>query len=570
MYEDALDRSDLLFKLKLYKDKVAAFESGEKYIRMEKESKRIHEADLRYIHKLEKETEQAHAETRRVRDIWYETCEDINREHEKEKAAIRKHYEGIVKIKDKEIERLNRELLKADKKNAEDHSKLSECRQEMYDAKIQLEEEKEKNNALNARLNKDYSNSSKSSSMNPNHKTIQNSRERTGKKPGGQKGHEHHGRKNQKATKVVKIQAPDKYVNDPKYKPTGRTVSKKLIIVRLVTEVIEYQAEEFRDQETGQRVHGEFPAGVVDDINYDGSVKALAYMINNDLYTSVDKTRVFLKTVSHGKIDISNGFINGLSKKFSELTAEERESIFTELMVSDVLHSDFTFGRVNGKQGAVMINVNEAGKVLYQGRTKKGDEGIKGSPLEYYGGTLVSDHEAAIIKHGKRHQECLAHVERYARGSEENEPGKTWGRKLINWIKENVKWWNEVTDGTKKYSSKEAEKRIKDLKEIVLLAESEYEYEPPSDYYPDGYNTFKRIKEDFEDYVLFLKDTSVPPTNNIAERMGRKFKRKAHQVMAFRNMSGLGYFCDGLSIIESIKGTDKNLFDEITNRFNHA
>lgn len=182
----------------------------------------------------------------------------------------------------------------------------------------------------------------------------------------------------------------------------------------------------------------------------------------------------------------------------------------------------------------------------------------------------MSDHEAAIIKHGKRHQECLAHVERYARGSEENEPGKTWGRKLINWIKKNVKWWNEVTDGTKKYSSKEAEKRIKDLKEIVLLAESEYEYELPSDYYPDGYNTFKRIKEDFEDYVLFLKDTSVPPTNNIAERMGRKFKRKAHQVMAFRNMSGLGYFCDRLSIIESIKGADKNLFDEITNRFNHA
>ena len=40
--------------------------------------------------------------------------------------------------------------------------------------------------------------------------------------------------------------------------------------------------------------------------------------------------------------------------------------------------------------------------------------------------------------------------------------------------------------------------------------------------------------------------------------------------MAFRNMSGLGYFCDGLSIIESIKGTKKNLFDEITDRFNHA
>lgn len=570
MYEDTLDRSDLLFRLKLYKDKVAAFESGEKYIRMKEECKKIREADLRYIHKLEKETERAHSEARRVRDIWYETCEDINREHEKEKAAIIKHFESIIKTKDSEIERLIRALLKADKKKEEDYLKLSECRQEMYEAKIQLEEEKEKNNALNARINKDYSNSSQSSSMNPNHKTIHNSREKTGKKPGGQKGHEHHGRKDQKATEVVKIPAPDKYANDPKYKSTGRMIRKKLVIARLVTEVIEYQAEEFRNQKTGQRVHGEFPAGVADDINYDGSVKALAYMINNDLYTSVDKTRVFLKTVSHGKIDISNGFINGLSKKFSELTEEEREVIFMELMASDVLHSDFTFGRVNGKQGAVMINVNEAGKVLYQGRAKKGEEGIKGSPLEYYDGTLVSDHEAAIIKHGKRHQECLAHVERYARGSEENEPGKTWGRKMIHWIKENVKWWNEVREGEKKYSIKEVEQRIKELKEIISLAESEYEYEAPSDYYPDGYNTFKRIKEDFEDYVLFLRDITVPPTNNIAERMGRKFKRKAHQVMSFRNMSGLGYFCDGLSIIESIKGSEKNLFDEITNRFNHA
>ena len=96
-----------------------------------------------------------------------------------------------------------------------------------------------------------------------------------------------------------------------------------------------------------------------------------------------------------------------------------------------------------------------------------------------------------------------------------------------------------------------------------------YEYEPPSDYYLDGYNTFKRIKDDFEDYVLFLRDITVPPTNNIAERMGRKFKRKAHQVMSFRSMSGLEYFCDGLSIMESIKGTENNLFDEIVNRFNH-
>ena len=46
--------------------------------------------------------------------------------------------------------------------------------------------------------------------------------------------------------------------------------------------------------------------------------------------------------------------------------------------------------------------------------------------------------------------------------------------------------------------------------------EYEYEYEPPSKYYRDGYNTFKRMEESPEEYLLFLQNPSVPPTNNTA------------------------------------------------------
>ena len=48
------------------------------------------------------------------------------------------------------------------------------------------------------------------------------------------------------------------------------------------------------------------------------------------------------------------------------------------------------------------------------------------------------------------------------------------------------------------------------------------------------------MSEDKEEYVLFLRNPSVPPTNNLAERNGRQFKRKAHQVMAFRSREGVG------------------------------
>ena len=62
MFEEIIDRSELLFRMKLMKDKIDAFESGEKYLRMTEEHRRAREADARYIKRLEKETDDAHIE----------------------------------------------------------------------------------------------------------------------------------------------------------------------------------------------------------------------------------------------------------------------------------------------------------------------------------------------------------------------------------------------------------------------------------------------------------------------------------------------------------------------------
>ena len=105
--------------------------------------------------------------------------------------------------------------------------------------------------------------------------------------------------------------------------------------------------------------------------------------------------------------------------------------------------------------------------------------------------------------------------------------------------------------------------------DIIRTAKEEYEYEPPSRYYKEGYNTYKRMEEKPEDYVLFLRDPKVPSTNNVAERFGRKYKRKAYQVMSFRSQEGSNLFCDGLTIIETIRVQGGNLFEELAARFNH-
>ena len=568
MVESVWDRQELLFNLKILKDRVEAFESGEKYVQMQELHRIARAGDFRTIKRLEQELARERAEKVHVRELWYATCLDIQGECDKKLKQKDKECQRKLEEKDRLILQLQKDLQKERELREAEHEKYLKQVKEAYEAKTQLEEEKEKSLELLARINKDYSNSSKSSSMSPNHDTIHNSREKSGRAPGGQPGHIHHGRKRQEPTEIHEIMPPDEYLEDPVYRPTGRIIRKQMIKVHVVTEVIEYWTYEFRNENTGQRVHADFPPGFIDDVNYDGTVKALAYMVNNDLYTSIDKTRIFLKDISKGKIDISTGFICNLSKQFSDCTKEEREEIFNELLVADVLHTDFTFGRSCGKQSAVIITATDDGKVLYQGRAQKGDEGVKGSPVEHYNGTLVSDHEAALVKHGSRHQECLAHVKRYAKGEAENEPEKTWGKKMDTWIKESVGYWHEVNDGFREYNKAEADMYIAQFMEIIKTARDEYEYEPPSKYYREGYNTFKRMEETPADYVLFLRDPCVSPTNNVAERYGRKYKRKAHQVMSFRSQEGSNLFCDGLTITESIKAQDGNLFEEIANRFN--
>lgn len=547
--------SCLRLRIKNLKDKVAAFESGEKYQKMQEGHRKELARKDREIRKLKEELARSHAETVDVRNKWIQTCEDVEKEKEKELAR-----------KDRELRGMEKRMLDAQRQRDEALDKLKEKNTELYEVKTQLYEAQGQILLLTARVNKDYTNSSKPSSANPNHGKIHNGREATGRRPGGQRGHIHHERKRQEPDRTVLIPPPPEYEDNDDYKATGRMVRKQLVRLYVTGEVIEYVTPEYRSQKTGQRVHAAFPEGVRDDVNYDGSVKAAAYLLNNECYVSVGKTRTFLKELSGGKIDLSAGMVCNLSRQFSEKTQKERDEIFLRLVASPSLHADFTFGRVNGKQAAVIICATPD-FVLYQGREKKGHEGVKGSPIEVYHGTIIRDHEATFQSYGDRHQECLVHVERYLRSSVENEPGLEWNGEMLEWVKSAIHYWNEWQESGVADDGKvgELERRYD---QIIQKAEKEYEYELPSEYFRDGYNLYKRMAEDRGDYLLFLHDPTVAPSNNLAERYARKFKRKAAQAMAFRSTKGVSYFCDGLSILETLKSEGENIYEATALRFN--
>lgn len=547
----------LEYRLKAATAKVMAFESGEKYIKMKVE----YEKELRFlerrIRKLEEELSIAYSQIITVRNQWFEVFEDLQKESER-KLNI--------------LQRLNKQMekraLKAERQLDAAQDKVKEQRLRIYELKTELEEERGKNLKLTAQINRDYENSSLPSSKSIKMKKISNGREKTGRKPGGQPGHKGHSRKKQTPTaEPVLLPPPQEVLDDPDFKKTSKTIVKQHIEIRLVLDVTEYHADVYYNAKTGERIHGAFPAGIVDDVNYDGSIKAFLFLLNNACCTSIDKSRKFLSDLTDGKLNISKGMVNKLCKEFANKSEQERKTMFADMLLSPVMHTDCTHAKVNGKSAYVFICATPDGKAMYFAREKKGHEGVKGTPVEDYQGILIHDHERTFYRYGTDHQECLAHVLRYLKDSIDNETDRTWNKEMRSLVQEMIHYRNGLPPEAECSTAKNCEFERR-YKEILQKAREEYEYIPPSEYYKDGYNLYLRMEKYMSNHLLFLHDHRVPTTNNEAERLLRGYKRKQVQAVSFRSQESIDYLCQCMSMLVMMRQKEEtNIFDRVSKIF---
>lgn len=287
----------LEYRLKAANAQIQAFKSGEKYIRMQQEYLKELRSLEQKIRELENALSCAHGETVSVRNQWFEMFEELQKECDRKIAALLK-----------KLEQMEKRAIKAERQRDEALDKVTSQRRKIYALETELEDEKGKNLKLRAQFNRDYENSSLPSSKSIRHKKISNSREKTGKKPGGQPGHKGHCRKKQAPTSEPVLLPPPQKVLD--------------------------NADVYYNRKTGERVHADFPVGVVDDVNYGGSIKAFLFLLNNDCCTSIDKSRKFLSDLTDGKLNISKGMINKLSREFSIKSEQERKEMFADMLCS--------------------------------------------------------------------------------------------------------------------------------------------------------------------------------------------------------------------------------------------
>ena len=515
--DDLLDINTCQCRIKSLQKQLEDFKSGEKSQQLA-ELRRADARDYeRRIASLASELADAHRETARVRNMWLDTFEDVEKEHLREV--------GYLVAKNAEMEE---RALSAERKLDKVLDELDALRERFSRLSQEHEELLDKNAKLLAQLNHDYENSSIPSSKSIKNKKIQNGREKTGRKPGAQPGHEHHGRKRQEPTEVIRLEPPQEVVGTPSFVKTGREIVKQLLCLRFFVGVTEYHADVYYNPGTNEYIHAPFPEGVKDDVNYDGSIKAFLYLLTNDCNVSIDKARNFLRELSSGRLEISKGMVNSLGRAFSDKSKAEIRETFSRMLAAPVMNTDCTNAKVNGKSAFVFVCAVPEGDAIYFAREKKGHEGVKGTVTEDYQGILVHDHESTFYKYGTNHQECLAHVLRYLKDSMENEKELTWNGKMHSFLREIIHYRNKIPDGENADPKKVAEYERR-YSEILELARKEYEDNPPGKYYRDGFNLYRRMEEYKSNHLLFLHDMRVPSTNNLSERLLRAFKRKQAQ-----------------------------------------
>lgn len=469
-----------------------------------------------------------------------------------------------IRERDQQIAELPSELENARKESAEKNQRIAFLQKQLEEKQARIEDLEGLVTKLKAQAVKDFHDSSKPSSMSPNHKKIvPNSRVSTGRKPGGQKGHKGHGRPRLKPTAApVYLPEPDEAVKGG-YHKTGRTRIRYLVELHMDADVIPFVAQEYKDPKTGKRIWSQFGKDMPNEVNYGDNIKALACLLNNYDNVSVRRTSETIRALTGGKVNLSTGFISSLPALFSRMTQSQMTDYFRKLQSSPFMHADFTNVRVNGKNMNVLITSNN-NTVLYTFKEHKGDEGLKDTPVDGYCFVLIHDHDITFYHYGENHQECIVHISRYLIGSAENEPELTWAKKMHDLFAEMLKdaYAHTLTD-------EKADAYRKRYDEILDLADQEYTTVSAAHlkYYPDGKNLAKRLRKYKDETLFFLDHRDIEPDNNEAERDARKVRRKAHEVGSFRSEESVQDYCWMLSMIVTGQNKGKNVFQTLTEGF---
>jgi hypothetical protein len=404
---------------------------------------------------------------------------------------------------------------------------------------VKLEAE---NDRLRKQLGNDSNNSSKppSTDTKPNAPNTYNGRTKTGKKSGGQKGHQgKHLSRAEVENKIAKGQLRHEVVGHGK--PEGNYTSKYVIDLRVEAVAVEHRFY------GNARIPKEFRP----DVRYGSEIKATVATLAGWGLVASNRIVEMVSAWTNNAVELSDGTIYNFLSEFGTKAAGRLETIKTRLLNSTVLHVDETGARVNARN-MFFRNYSDEKRVLYTANQTKGKKAIEDdNVLPQFVRTLVHDHNTVNYNYGMGNAECNVHLLRYLRANSEN-TRHCWSDDMTEFLL-SLKRSKEIArafgvDGFEEDDLKAVRKRYD---EIVAAGFAVLKTATSRFYQKEERKLLNRLKKYRDNHLLFVADFAVPFDNNLSERDLRMVKTKGKVSGCFRSLDGAKVFASLMSIIKT-------------------
>lgn len=430
---------------------------------------------------------------------------------------------------------------------------------------------------LTEKINKNSRNSSKPPSSDgydkPNPKSL---RKPSGKKQGGQPGHEGRYLKAVGRPNEVISHMPSKCDGCP-YREECRSHAcivdtRNVVDIDVKVSITAHEVYEIECPLSSKKLKGTFPDDVKAPVQYGTNLAAMAVALNTVGALSVARTNEILSGVFN--VPIATGTIASMTSRCADAVTGTISKIRQLLLGTYVAHCDETGTRIEGKTRWVHVMCNHMYTYLYP-NAKRGKQAINEEGLlpEYHGIVMHDCWSSYWSCNGEfAHAVCCAHLLRELTGIAENHPEQEWAKRFINLLLKMKK----VVDKAKlkekaSLSPYHINKFSKLYDEIIQKAYSENPM-PESPKPKRGRKKKGKVRSLIErleklktEVCRFATDFNVPFDNNQAERDIRMVKVKTKVSGCFRSFDGAKAYLKIMSYVGTAKKHGINAYKAIVN-----
>lgn len=397
---------------------------------------------------------------------------------------------------------------------------------------------------------------------------INSLREKSGKKPGGQPGHDGTTRNQVEKPDFVKHHfvefCPDCNTDLKDVKPLNLINRQVIDIPEQIEPVVtDHIIEKKKCPNCKKKVLPQKADEICSPVQYGPRIQTFATALH--VKQLIPMKRVVSIIGDFFNIALSIGTIANQIKKTAKLVKPFVESIKQELLTNEgVKHLDESGFRIEGKTQWVHVMCNE--QLAYYRPSKK-----RGDVPKNIQGTIVHDHFSSYrtqINNEVIHAFCNAHHLRELTATHEFD-GEKWSYQMIRLLKlANRKQRSNFSEITDEWLVKFYLLFDKVIGSGLKYHEALDPLSKKSTRGPIkrriGHNLLLRLQKYKDGALLFLRNPEVPFTNNRAESDIRMIKIKHKISGSFRSNEGAKNFLDIKSYIQSLQKQGKNITHTLT------